>query len=46
MTSSVQRDPGGLEQGFVDLDLGEFPRLVGRYCSYLLPQEDGGTFQI
>ena len=22
------------------------PRLVGRYCSYLLPKHDGGTFQI
>ena len=26
--------------------VGEFPRLVGRYCSYLLPKQDGGTFQI
>ena len=22
------------------------PRLVGRYCSYLLPKQDGGTSQI
>ena len=22
------------------------PRLVGRYCRYLLPKHDGGTFQI
>ena len=22
------------------------PRLVGRYCSYLLPRQDGGTSQI
>ena len=22
------------------------PRLVGRYCSYLLPKQAGGTFQI
>ena len=22
------------------------PRLVGCYCSYLLPKQDGGTFQI
>ena len=28
------------------LRLGEFPRLVGRYCWYLLPKQDGGTFQI
>ena len=40
---SVQRDPSGLAQGFVDLN---FPRLVGRYCSYLLPNQDGGTTQI
>ena len=25
---------------------GEFPRLVGHYCSYLLPKQDGGTSQI
>ena len=25
---------------------GEFPRLVGRYCSYLLPKQSGGTTQI
>ena len=31
--------------GWVDLDLG-FPRLVGCYCSYLLPKQDGGTSQI
>ena len=24
----------------------EFPRLVGRYCSYLLPMQAGGTPQI
>ena len=28
------------------LRFGEFPRLVGRYCSYLLPKQHGGTFQI
>ena len=32
--------------GWVDSDLGGFPRLVGRYCSYLLPKQDGGTSQI
>ena len=41
----VQRDTGGLAQGFVDLDLGSSPRLVGRYCSYLLPKQDGGTIE-
>ena len=25
---------------------GEFLWLVGRYCSYLLPKQDGGTFRI
>ena len=25
---------------------GEFPRLVGRYCNYLLPKQAGGTTQI
>ena len=28
------------------LRFGEFPRLVGCYCSYLLPKQDGGTSQI
>ena len=32
--------------GWVDLDLGSSPRLVGRYCSYLLPRQAGGTPQI
>ena len=32
--------------GWVDLDLGSSPRLVGRYCSYLLPKQGGGTSQI
>ena len=27
---SVQRDPGGLAQGFVDLDLGCFTNLLGQ----------------
>ena len=27
-------------------EFGEFPRLVGRYCSYLLPKLTGGTTQI
>ena len=32
--------------GWVDLYLGSSPRLVGHYCSYLLPKQDGGTAQI
>ena len=32
--------------GFVDLDLRSSPWLVGHYCSYLLPKQDGGIFQI
>ena len=24
----------------------QFRQLPGRYCSYLLPKQDGGTFQI
>ena len=28
------------------LRFGEFPRLVGLYCSYLLPKHGGGTSQI
>ena len=31
---------------WVDSDLGSSPRLVGRYCSYLLSKQDVGTFQI
>ena len=43
---TIQRDPSGLAQGFVELDLGSSPRLVGCNCSYLLPKQDGGTSQI
>ena len=32
--------------GFEDEDLGSSPRVVGRYCSYLLPKQTGGTTQI
>ena len=32
--------------GFEDEDLKKFQRLVGRYCSYLLPKQAGGTSQI
>ena len=42
----LQGDSGGLRLGWVDLDLGSSPPLVGRYCSYLLPKQDGGTSQI
>ena len=28
------------------LGFGEFRQLVGHYCSYLLPRQNGGTFQI
>ena len=31
---------------FCQQEFGEFPRLVGRYCSYLLPKQAGGTPQI
>ena len=27
-------------------EFGEFPRLLGRYCSYILPKQAGGTPQI
>ena len=32
--------------GFEDEDLGNSPRLVSRYCRYLLPKQAGGTLQI
>ena len=41
----LQGDSGGLRLGWVDLDLGSSPA-GGRYCSYLLPKQDGGTPQI
>ena len=31
---------------FCQQEFGEFPQLVGRYCSYLLPKQAGGTPQI
>ena len=31
---------------FCRQEFGEFPRLVGRYCSYLLPKQAGRTPQI
>jgi len=31
---------------FCQQEFWEFPRLVGRYCSYLLPKQAGGTPQI
>ena len=36
----------GHSLGFEDEDLGSSPWLVGRYCSYLLPKQAGGTPQI
>ena len=35
-----------VDLGWVGYRFGEFPRMVGRYCSYLLPKQDGGTPQI
>ena len=32
--------------GWVDLQIRGVPPAGGRYCSYLLPQQDGGTSQI
>ena len=43
--TNIQSGASGEGLGWVDLS-GEFPRLVGRYCSYLLPKQDGGTSQI
>ena len=37
---------GSSFERFCQQEFGEFPRLVGRYCSYLLPKEAGGTPQI
>ena len=31
---------------FCQQEFGELPRLVGHYCSYLLPKQAGGTTQI
>ena len=38
---------GGLSFArFCQQEFGEFPRLVGHFCSYLLPKQAGGTPQI
>ena len=42
----VQGDSSALRPGLCWLTFGEFLWLVGRYCSYLLPKQDGGTSQI
>ena len=39
----VQGGASGRTVGWVDSELGSS---VGRYCSYLLPKQDGGTSQI
>ena len=46
MDHPVQSDTSGGEPGLGWLRFGEFSRLVGLYCSYLLPKQDGGTSQI
>ena len=46
MDHPVQGISSAGEPGLGWLRFGEFPRLVGRYCSYLLPKQDGGTSQI
>ena len=38
--------PGGRVPWLGWLRFVEFPRLVGRYCNYLLPKQNGGTSQI
>ena len=42
----LQGDTGGRAPWLGWLRYGEFPRLFGCYCSYLLPKQDGGTSQI
>ena len=48
----VRHLPGYLQSGASDRllgfedGIGGDPRLVGRYCSYLLPKQTGGTTQI
>ena len=40
----IQRYSSTLLQGFYRRRFRKFPRLVGRYCSYLLPMQDLATF--
>ena len=42
----VQGDPEGLGPGLGRLRFATFPRLSGRYTSYLLPKQHGGKPQI
>ena len=35
-----------VEENLLLTEFRQFWQLVGRYCSYLLPRQDGGTFQI
>ena len=45
--SHITTERGGLSVvRFWRGGFGEFPRLVGRYCSYLLPKQTRGTAQI
>ena len=46
VSETVQGDSGGQVPWLGGLRFGEFPRLVGRYCSYPLPKQTGGTTQI
>ena len=40
-TTAIQRGASDRSLGFEDEDLGSSPRLVGRYCSFLLPKQAG-----
>ena len=46
MVIHVQGYTYSLIHGLGGLGFGEFPRLVGRYCTCLLPRQDSGTSQI
>ena len=41
-----QGDSGGLRVRLGLLGLAIYPRLMGSYCRYLLPKQDGGTTQL
>ena len=43
---TLQGESGGRVPWLGLLRFGEFPRLVGRYCSYLMSKQDGGTSRI
>ena len=46
LTPCLQGDSGGLGLGLGCLRFKEFPRLVGRFSSYLLPNQHSGASQI